>query len=345
MISRLSLGAILAGSALVASACGSPAPGIPTPLPTAPEPAVSPPAQGVLPGTVIAFAGAPEGIAIDATGEVAVDVRNPDGVVLFTIDSPSDRRTVLMGGSARHLDLVGPNGPLLVADETDNTFVELALPDGRILESVPVGDHPHEAVEVGSATIFVGDELANTIHMIEDGRVARVVPAPLQPGGLAANPAGTRAVVVGVRGRRISEYTATGDLVGTANCGAGPTHVVTGDDGLFWVADTNGGDVLAFDLGPHGPVQVATIRVGSHPYGLAFDTQRDTLWVTITGADQLLGLHLRGSKVASRTTYDTVRQPNTVAVDKATGELIVTGSTQPGQLQFLPDPVLSDPGS
>jgi DNA-binding beta-propeller fold protein YncE len=304
----------------------------------APEPAVSPPANAALPGTVIAFAGAPEGIAIDAAGEVAVSVRSPDGVVLLPIDSPRDRHTVPMGGSARHLDLAGADGPLLVADETNNTFVELSLPNGRILQSVPVGDHPHEAVEVGPGTVFVGDELANTIHIIRGGRVARVVPSPLQPGGLAGNPAGTRAVVVGVRGRRISEYTATGDLVGTTNCGSGPTHVVAGDDGLFWVADTNGGDALAFALGPHGPVQVATVPVGSHPYGLAFDTPRDTLWVTITGADQLVGLHLTGSKVASRTTYDTVRQPNTVAVDDATGELVVTGSTQPGHLQFLPLP-------
>jgi DNA-binding beta-propeller fold protein YncE len=323
---------------VVTAACGSPKPGIPIPLPTAPEPALSPPAKAVLPGSVITFGGEPEGIAIDAAGEVAVDVRSPDGVVLFAIDKPSDRRTMATGGSARHLDLAGPNGPLLVADETDNTFVEFALPGGHLEQSVRVGDHPHEAVEVGPSRVFVGDEFSNTIHIIEDGRVPRVVPAPLQPGGLAADAPGTHALAVGVRGRRISEYTASGDLVGTANCGAGPTHVVAGDDGLFWVADTNGGDVLAFDLGPHGPAQVATIPVGSHPYGLAFDTQRDTLWVTITGADQLLGLHLKGSKVASRTTYDTVRQPNTVAVDEVTGQLVVTGSTQPGQLQFFPEP-------
>ena len=111
--------------------------------------------------------------------------------------------------------------------------------------------------------------------------------------------------------------------------------MVAGDGGIFWVADTNGAAVLGFELGPRGPVQVATIPVGSHPYGLAFDADRDTLWVTITGADQLVGLHLIGRSVASRTVYDTVRQPNTVAVDEATGELVVTGSTEPGQLQFL----------
>jgi len=47
-------------------------------------------------------------------------------------------------------------------------------------------------------------------------------------------------------------------------------------------------------------------------------------------------MHLKGTSVTSRTTYDTVRQPNTVAVDDASGEIVVTGSTPQGSLQFIP---------
>ena len=97
-----------------------------------------------------------------------------------------------MNGSARHLNLAGAYGPLLVPDETADMLVELALPSGQILESIAVGNHPHDAIAVGPDTNFVADELANTIHVITDGRVARVVPAPLQPGGMAGNDAGTR---------------------------------------------------------------------------------------------------------------------------------------------------------
>jgi DNA-binding beta-propeller fold protein YncE len=307
-------------------------------LHAAPEPAVSPTASARLPGRIVTLDGAPEGIAITADGQVAVNVRKPNGVVLFPIASPLDRHFVSLAGTARHLTLAGPNGPLNVPDESDNTFIELALPSGKVIESVAVGDHPHDAISVGAHTDFVADELGNEITILRDGKIVRTVPAPLQPGGMAANPAGTLAVVVGVRGRRITEYTATGNVIGSANCGAGPTHAVTGDDGLYWVADTNGGNVLGFELGPHGPVQVATIPVGPRPYGVAFDTRQDTLWVTITGADELVGLHLDGTKVKARTTFDTVRQPNTVAVDPTTGELAVTGSTQPGAIQLLDIP-------
>lgn len=41
--------------------------------------------------------------------------------------------------------------------------------------------------------------------------------------------------------------------------------------------------------------------------------------------------------MTSRTTYATVQQPNTVAVDNLTGELVVTGSTQQGALQLIND--------
>jgi len=81
---------------------------------------------------------------------------------------------------------------------------------------------------------------------------------------------------------------------------------------------------------------VARVPVGTKPYGIAWDERRSTLWVTLTGSNQLVGLHLAGTSVQSRITYDTVQQPNTVAVDDATGEVVVTGSAPPGALQLIP---------
>jgi DNA-binding beta-propeller fold protein YncE len=301
----------------------------------APEPAVSPPAAPRLPGVVLALAGGPEGVAVDRSGTVAVNVRQPDGLVIFNLADPGSRRTVAMPGSARHLALAGPDGPLLVPDESDDRLVLVALPSGRVLASVPVGRQPHDAAAVGPGTVFVGDELANTLHVIRDGVVAAVVPAPLQPGGLAAAADGSVVIAVGVRGRRVTAYRSDGSLIGSATCGVGPTHAVTGNDRLFWVVDTDGGTVLGFTVDAHGPRQVARISVGPKPYGVAYDRQRSTLWVTLTGTNQLVGLHLSGTSVRSRTTYATVQQPNSVAVDEATGDVVVTGSTTRGALQVI----------
>ncbi|MGI8751710.1 MAG: YncE family protein [Acidimicrobiales bacterium] len=279
--------------------------------------------------------GSPEGVAVTASGIVGVNVRDPNGLVTFPLNQPEQKRTIPLTGSARHLTLGGPQGPFLIPQESDDRFVQVDPASGDVLASVAVGRQPHDAIAVGSNEFFVADELANTVHIVRDGKVVRVVPSPVQPGGMAENAAGDRVIVDGVRGRRVSEYTADGTLIGTANCGAGPTHAVTGTGGLFWVVDTNGGAVLGFRLTAKGPKQVATIQVGSKPYGVAYDSRRDTLWMTLTGSDQLVGLHLRGAQVSSRTTYSTVRQPNTVAVDEATGRLVVTGSTVPGFLQVL----------
>ncbi|WP_433803572.1 hypothetical protein [Actinomycetospora sp. CA-084318] len=319
----------------------------PTPLAEAPEPATSPPAQASLPGTVIPLTGAPEGIAVTAAGTVAVNVRNPDGLDILPIPPGSAAATtttprfVSLRSEGRHLTLAGPDGPALSAGEKDGTLSVIDLPSGQIAYTVPTtGPAPHEAFAVGQSTIFVANEFGNSFSIIRDRRVVRTVSTPLQPGGGAATSDGRYAVGVGVRGRQITEYTATGDIVGTADCGAGPTHTVAGEDGLFWVNDTDGDAVLGFEATPTGPRQVASIPTGagSRPYGDAYDTVRHTLWVTLTGSNQLLGLTLSGTQVAHQVSIPTVRQPNSVAVDPTTGETVTTGSTTNGQLQFVPYP-------
>jgi len=306
------------------------------PLPRAPEPAVSPPTRLTPAGSVLALAGAPEGIAIIRSGTVAVSVREPNAVVLFDLSTPTQQRLVPLTGSARHLFLGGPDGPLLVPQESDDHFVAMSLPDGQIVESVAVGRQPHDSIAVGTDAVFVADELADTIHIVRNGAVTRVVPAPIQPGGMASALDGSVMVTVGVRGRRITAYRPDGTTIGSANCGAGPTHAVTGTGGLYWVVDTNGGAILGFRVDDHGPRQVARLPVGDKPYGIAYDNARSTLWVTLTGSNQLVGLHLDGTSVTSRTTYATVQQPNTVAVDDTSGNVVVTGSTPEGFLQFIP---------
>jgi DNA-binding beta-propeller fold protein YncE len=325
---------LLGGLVSVTAACGGAAK-VAVPLPSAPEPAVSPAPQADLPGSVMALEGAPEGIAIIRSGTVAVSVRDPNQVVLFELSTPTKRRIIPLSGSARHLFLGGPDGPLLIPQESDDRFVALGLPAGQVLETVPVGRQPHDSIAVGPDTVFVADELADTIHIVRNGAVTRVVPAPIQPGGMASAPDGSVMVTVGVRGRRITAYRNDGSIIGTANCGAGPTHAVTGSDGLYWVVDTNGGAILGFRVDRHGPRQVARLPVGAKPYGIAYDERRSTLWITLTGTNQLVGLHLDGTAVTSRATYATVQQPNTVAVDDASGEVILTGSTPHGALQFI----------
>jgi DNA-binding beta-propeller fold protein YncE len=80
-----------------------------------------------------------------------------------------------------------------------------------------------------------------------------------------------------------------------------------------------------------------TLPLPGTPYGLAYDAARDRLWVTLTATNQLVGFDTRADPPREIARIPTVRQPNTVAVDEATGRLAVTGPDD-GTLQLIPGP-------
>ena len=124
-----------------------------------------------------------------------------------------ERRIIGLPGAPRHLELAGPAGPVLASLENADRLAQIALPGGAVTADTRVGRHPHDAAAAGSL-IFVGNEYASTVSLIRNGRQVRVQPGPLQPGGVAAD--GSFVLVVGVRGRRVEAYAASGRILGTA---------------------------------------------------------------------------------------------------------------------------------
>ena len=234
-----------------------------------------------------------------------------------------ERRVVRLPGAPRHLELAGPAGPVLAPLEDADRLAQVALPDGAVTADTAVGRHPHDAAADGPL-IFVGNEYASTVSLIRGGRQVRVEPGPLQPGGVAAG--GSFVLVVGVRGRRVEAYSAGGRILGTARAGVGPTHVQAGRGRVFYVADTEGGAVLVFRVSATGPRQVGTVRTGrGAPYGLAVDRRRGLVYVTLTATSQLESFRISGDSLVPDQTWPAVRQPNSVAVNEATGRVFITG--------------------
>jgi DNA-binding beta-propeller fold protein YncE len=307
-----------------------------------PEPAVAPApvALADLPGRIVPLTGGgePEGLAWDTTtGTIAVAVRNPGAVVLVDAATGAERARIPLGGAARHLQLAAAGGPVLVPAENNDRLYRVALPDGAVSADTPVGRQPHAAAPAAGGRVFVGDELADTVHVVQADGSSRVVAAPAQPGGVASSPDGSVVVVVGVRGRRIAAFAPDGRRLGETDCGVGPSHVRAGapGSGLFYVADTQGDAVLVFRAGPDGIAQVGRVRTeGDAPYGLAFDPARSRLYVTLTGTNQLRSYRVDGTELVADRVWSTPRQPNDVAVDAATGRVVVAG-TADGVLQFI----------
>jgi DNA-binding beta-propeller fold protein YncE len=298
-----------------------------------PEPATAPTLERRPAGVVIPMPGAPEGMAVDVPGGIlAVGVRHPDGVALVSAATGRVRMLVRLPAAPRHLQLAGPAGPVLVPAERAGQLFQVALPGGRVIAGTRVGRQPHDAAAAGQ-TIFVGNELSNTVSLIRGGKQVSVEPAPLQPGGVASN--GEYVVVVGVRGRKIEAYDPDGRPLGTAPVGVGPTHVRASPAGLFYVTDTEGDAVIIFQVTRSGPRQVGDVGTEpGTPYGIAIDGRRGLVYVTLTATNQLESFRIKGNGLVPAQTWPTVRQPNDVAVDAATGMVFVAGSDG-SQLQLI----------
>jgi DNA-binding beta-propeller fold protein YncE len=314
----------LLGAALVA--CG----GSSDRVPPAAEPATSPPLQREPAGTVVELGHKPEGLAFDpVTGLLAAGLTNPDRIALVDGDTGRVLRRVRLAESPRHLSLAAPGGPVLVPAERANAIVEVSLPRGG-LHTTPVGRFPHDAARA-RGLLFVGDELGHTLSVVEDGRRIDSLPAPRQPGGVAASADREHVAVVGIRERALEVFdTRTLESSGKVSVGIGPTHVVGGGE-RFFVVDTRGGALLEVRL---DPLRVhRRTHLGGAPYGIALDRERRRYWVTLTARNQVA--ELTDHRVLRR--FPTVRQPNSVAVDPRSGRVFVA-SRKDGTLQFFDPP-------
>jgi DNA-binding beta-propeller fold protein YncE len=302
--------------------------------PPAPEPAEAPPLEKKPAGRVVEVGPSPEGIAADPkTGLVAVALRNPNELALVDGQSGETVRKVELPESARHLDLAGAGGPLLVPAEGSDSLVQVALPDGEITSETPVGDFPHAATAAPNGRVFVANEKDSTVSIVEDGREIREIQAPLKPGGVAATGDGLVGIV-GVRSLTLEVFDAdTLESVGHVDAGEGPTHVRAGPKNRFYVTDTRGDAVLVYAARPE-PERLDRVTVPGSPYGMAIDPERKQLWVTLTAEQSVIQFALEGRTLREIARYPTVRQPNSVAVDTASGRVFVTGKAD-GQLQIL----------
>lgn len=302
--------------------------------PPAPEPAEAPPLDERPAGRVVEVGSAPEGLAADPeTGLVAVALRNPNELALVDGESGEVSKKVDLPESARHLDLAAPGGPVLVPAEGSDSLVQVGLPGGEILSEIPVGDFPHAADAAPDGRIFVANEKASTASIIEGKRELEKIETPLQPGGVAVTDDGLVGIV-GVRGLVMEVFEAdTLESLGRVDAGEGPTHVRAGPGNRFYVTDTRGDAILIYAAGPK-PERIGRIPLPGSPYGIAIDDRRNQLWVTLTARQQVVRFALEGDSLREVSRHPTVRQPNTVAVDPATGRLFISGKTE-GQLQIL----------
>lgn len=329
MIRRRTASAVVVCVLLVAG-CGADDPSGPEP-PGAAEPGRSPELRTTPAGAVEALDSQPEGMVYDAeTGLLAVAVREPNRLLLVDGASGVVRTEVPLPGHARHLQLAGPGGPVLVPAEDSDVFVAVELPGGDVRET-SVGEYPHDAAATASGRILVADERGGTLSVLDGGEVVATFDHVTQPGGVAA--VGDVAAVVDVGAFTLSAYDVVAEeALGVLPAGAGPTHLVADVRGNVVVADTRGDALLVFGLDPL--TQLTRYPLPGTPYGVAYNATADVLWVTLTARNEVVGVDLSGERPVEVARFPTVRQPNTVAVDPGSGRLWIASRTT-GELQTI----------
>ncbi|MBI5160671.1 MAG: hypothetical protein HY996_04545 [Micrococcales bacterium] len=241
--------------------------------------------------------------------------------------------SVPVPGSARMIDLVAPEGPLLLPAENGAMLYTLALPSLEVVRADPTRRQPHQGVQVGGTT-FVTEEYGHAVRAIRDGKTVADLTEPVQPGGIAA--AGTRVAAVDVKTNLLFVYDATTlKLVAALPAGKGPSHVVSIGDGRVAVCDVRGNQIITYDLSGT-PRELGRAAVPGRAFWVVADPASNTIYAALSNTNKIAKLSVSASgKPRLVTTVPTVQNPISFDRDPVTGNLYVGGFAD-SELQIIP---------
>ncbi|MEV0355129.1 hypothetical protein AB0H71_03610 [Nocardia sp. NPDC050697] len=318
-----SLAAGLVALALLTGCSGEGSgPDVPTREPAtpaaAPAPTVPPAGRTALPGASYRLLAADpgSGLLAAATG-TRLDVLDPGAEPIALA------RTVTLPGAAAAL-VPGRPGEVLAA--VPGAVVRVALGTGTATEVRVDGDvrsvapGPDDTLVVGT-----GDGAVRTIG--PDGAARATAGGLVSADALAV--VGGQVTVLDRRQSMTAELDTGGDRLGLGlRAGDGATTLIADPLGRVLVTDTDHGELLVYTTAPL--VLRQRFPVGSSPYALAYDAMSDTVWVSCTQSNEVVGFDLGTGIPVEVDRRPTVRQPDALAVDARTGDLFVASAAGDG---------------
>jgi len=328
--------AVLPAALLVAglvAGCGSNArPAQPVvALPIAPAPA--PPRGPAAAGTVTPLGAPATQVVVDpSTATVVVALADPPRLLLSTLDGTAPPRQVALPGPAADLVLTADGGPLLVPITAPGSLVRVPL-DGGPPSTTDLDGPAYGAIAMGQTTVVA---MGNRLTVL-DGSSSRTIPGFIDATRLV--PLGTKVGVLD-RGRSaVSLVDISADDAGPAlRAGNGPAAAVSDRFGRMLVTDVRDGELLVFAGDPLLLRQ--RFPLPGAPYGVAHDARRDLAWVTLTARNEVVGLDVAGGEPVVVHRFPTVHQPDAVAVDPASGRVVVVSASGAGLQVIDPERVV-----
>lgn len=296
------------------------------------EPATPAAAPTVTPeaaGTVRPFAYNVDALITEpATGTFAALA--DDGTRLLLLENATAEPRVVDLPAAAVTIVPGPEGTVLAP--AAGMVAQVNIADGTVTE-VTVDGNARSAAVLDDGRWAVGTDA---------GRVLIVAPGTGEVessiSGLASVDAfavtGDDIAALDRRQTSLTELDIEDSHLGPAlRAGRGATQLATDPFGRVLVADTGGEELLVYTL--DSLILRQRYPVGPAPYGIAYDQQRDLVWVTLTGSNEVVGYDLSTGSPEERHRFATVRQPDSIAVDPADAALVIASATGDG-LQRIP---------
>ncbi|MDQ2588004.1 hypothetical protein CKY47_29375 [Saccharothrix yanglingensis] len=283
------------------------------------RPAVSP-AQSATPEGVVLPAGPATSVAV-AGGRVAVAVAEPPSVLLFP-SSLAGPVTAALPGPAERLVAVGD---AVEATVPSAGVVVTVAPDGTS-SSRSVSGGPVDVARLGDL-VLVAQRDARQVSVLGGSGGEHVVRGISSPDRLVV--AGDAAVVLDRPRSAVFDLDTTSETPGAGlRAGDGATNAVADRFGRVFVVDTRGGELMSFSTSPL--IMRLRYPLPGAPYGMAYDADRDLLWVTLTERNEVVAFDVSGADPVERHRYAAVRQPDSVAVDPGSGRVFVASGDGQG---------------
>ncbi|MFC4373424.1 YncE family protein [Nocardia halotolerans] len=294
-------------------------PDVPTrePVTAAVSPATADtPAGRVLPATATAAL-----LAEPTTGHLAALDTTGTTLSLIDPDTTEPARTLTLPAAGAALAQGAP-GEVLVAAPDRVLRVQVAT--GTVTE-IPVDGDVRSVQARADGTLVVGTAEGTVRELAADGTVTRTV-----TGLVSADEIALTGENITVLDRKQTAVVEVGDdaLGLMLRAGDGAADAVTDPHGRIIVTDTAGGELLVYSAGPL--VLRQRFPVPSSPYALAYDPRSDTVWVSCTQSNEVIGYDLATGIGVEVGRFPTVRQPDAVAVDERTGDLFVASAVGDG---------------
>lgn len=294
-------------------------------------PAASPPPAAAPAGTVLPLPGPASALVTDATSRtLAVAVDHPAELLLYSLDDMAKAPVAVpLPGTVTHLSLAEPGGPLLAPVTSANEVVEVTL-TGTTTAVVPVAGGPTSAA-LYNGELLVAVPAHKAVDELTGTQLTRTITGDVTPEQVIVS--GGKVVVLDrIRSAVFDVDTSGGSIGAGLRAGDGATNATADGYGRVLVTDTRTGELLAFTANP--VLLRQRVPAPGVPYGIAVDPKRDLAWVSATQLNEVIGYQLAAGQPVLKYRLPTVRQPDSVAVDPASGRVFVA-SADGGGVQVM----------